>query len=40
MMEPLKRGVSVAGESAAEYEDLLDISEPKFVTIAVSAPYT
>jgi hypothetical protein len=39
MMEPLKRGVSVTDESAAEYEAVLDISEPKLVTIAVSAPY-
>jgi hypothetical protein len=39
MMEPLKRGVSVIDKSAAEFEAVLDISEPKLVTIAVSAPY-
>jgi hypothetical protein len=39
MMEPLKRGVSVIDKPAAEYEALLDIREPKLVTIPVSAPY-
>jgi hypothetical protein len=39
MMEPLKRGVSITDKSAAKFEAVLDISEPKLVTIEVSAPY-
>jgi hypothetical protein len=39
MMEPLKRGASIADQSAAKFEAVIDISEPKLVTIEVSAPY-
>ncbi len=38
MMEPLKRGVSITDKSAAGFEAVLDINEPKLVTIEVSAP--
>jgi hypothetical protein len=39
MTEPLKRGVSITDQSAAKFEAVLDINEPKLVTIEVSAPY-
>jgi hypothetical protein len=39
MMEPLKRGASITDQSAAKFEAVLDIDEPKLVTIEVSAPY-
>jgi hypothetical protein len=39
MMEPLKRGVAITDRSAAKFEAVLDISEPKLLTIEVSAPY-
>jgi hypothetical protein len=38
MVDPVKRGVPISDMSAAKFEAVLDISEPKFVTIEVSGP--
>jgi hypothetical protein len=39
MKEPWKRGVALSDPSAAKFETAIDIAEPRFVTIEVSAPY-
>lgn len=39
MAEPLRRGESFAGKSAAGFEATVDIDEPTLVTVEVSAPY-
>jgi len=39
MLEPVRRGVTVTDDSAAKFETTIDLSEPKFVTIEIFAPY-
>jgi hypothetical protein len=39
MADPLRRGASITDEDTAKFEAVVDLSEPKLITIEVHAPY-